>query len=90
MPEFQTAYQKQRESLKPRPAQAVPSAEEHLAKLKADMEKGIENARKAQATAGTEMKESLEDAIKRMQAQTEEIDKNPQMKENYWLGAEMK
>jgi hypothetical protein len=87
--DFKAAYKELRESRKPEPPEPVPSAEATLAKMKADMEKGIENMRQVQATADAEMKKSLEDAIKQMRAQIEEMDKNPQMKENFRLGAEM-
>ena len=87
--EFKSAYAKLRESGKPAPPEPVPSAEETLAKMKADMQKGIENMRQVQATADVETKKSLEEAIKSMQAQLEEFEKNPQMKENLRLGAEM-
>jgi hypothetical protein len=50
-PEFQTAYQKHRESRKPRPPEPVRSAEEQIAKMKAELEKGIENMRKVQEAA---------------------------------------
>lgn len=87
--EFKAAYAKLRESRKPKPPEPVPSAEETLAKMKADIEKGIENLRQVQATANAEMKKSLEDTVKQMRAQLEQMDKNPQMKENLRLGAEM-
>ena len=87
--DFKAAYKDLRESRKPKPPEPVPSAEETLAKMKADMEKGIENMRQVQASADAETKKSMEDAIKQMRAQMEEMDKNPQMKENFRLGAEM-
>jgi hypothetical protein len=87
--EFKSAYAKLRESKKPAPPGPVPSAEETLAKMKADMEKGIENMRQVQATADAETKKSMDTAIKQIRAQMEELDKNPQMKENFRLGAEM-
>ena len=87
--EFKSAYVKLRESQKPAPPEPVPSAEETLAKMKADMQKGIENMRQVQAAADAATKKSMEEAIKSMQAQMEELDKNPQMKENFRLGAEM-
>lgn len=87
--EFKIAYKQHRESQKPNPPEPVPSAEETLAKMKADMEKGIENMRQVQATADAATKKSMEDAIKQVRAQMEELDKNPQMKENLRLGAEM-
>ncbi|MGZ5489039.1 MAG: hypothetical protein ACXWF4_10955 [Candidatus Aminicenantales bacterium] len=87
--DFKSAYAKLRESKKPAPPEPVPSAEETLAKMKADVQTAIENMRQAQATADAATKKSIEGAIKSMQAQMEELDKNPQMKENFRLGAEM-
>ena len=87
--EFKSAYAKLRESKKPAPPEPVPSAEETLAKMKVDMQTGIENMRQAQATADAATKKSIAEAIRSMQAQMEELDKNPQMKENFRLGAEM-
>jgi DNA-binding IclR family transcriptional regulator len=44
--------------------------------------------RQVQATADAETKKSLEEAIKQMSAQVQELDKNPQMKEMLSQGAE--
>lgn len=87
--EFKAAYKQLRESQKPNPPDPVPSAEETLAKMKADMEKGIENMRQVQATADAATKKSMEDAIKQVRTQMEGLEKDPQMKENLRLGAEM-
>ena len=87
--EFKSAYAELRESKKPAPPEPVPSAEETLAKMRADMQKGIENMRQVQASSDAATKKSIDEAIKSMQAQMEEFDKNPQMKENLRLGSEM-
>jgi hypothetical protein len=86
--EFKTAYKQLRESRKPKPPDPVSSAEETLAKMKADLEKGIENIRQVQATADAETKKSYEQTIKQLRAQMEEMDKNPQMKEMLSQGVE--
>lgn len=87
--EFKAAYEKFRLSRKPEPPERAPGAEETMAKMKADIQKGIDNLRQAQATADAEMKKTFADTIKQMQAQLEDLDKNPQMMENFRLGAEM-
>jgi hypothetical protein len=86
--EFKKAYNQLRESKKPNPPVPVPSAEEAIAKMKADIEQGIANMRQVQATANAETKKSLEEAIKQMRSQMQEMDKNPQMKEMLSQGAE--
>jgi len=86
--EFKKAYDRLRESKKPNPPVPVPSAEEAIAKMKADIEQGIKNMRQVQATADAGTKKSLEEAIKQMSAQVLALDKNPQMKEMLSQGAE--
>ena len=87
-PEFKAAYKKQRDERKPRPPDPVPSADEQIAKMKADLETGIANMRQVAAGGDADMKKSMEEAIKQMRVQIEEMDK-PAMKENFRLGAEM-
>jgi hypothetical protein len=88
-PEFKAAYMKHRDGRKPRPPDPVPSAEEQIAKMKADLEAGIANMRQIAAGGDAGMKKSMEEAIKQMRAQIEAMDK-PEMKENFRLGAEMR
>jgi hypothetical protein len=87
-PEFKAAYKKHRDGRKPQLPDPVPSAEEQIAKMKADVEAGIANMRQVAASGDAEMKKSMEEAIKQMQVQMKEMDK-PEMKENFRLGAEM-
>ncbi|MHB8094384.1 MAG: hypothetical protein ACYDH0_05515 [Candidatus Aminicenantales bacterium] len=87
--EFKEAYRKLRESRKPQAPQPVSSADESMAKIKAELEKSIESMRQIQATADAEMKESMEEAIRQMRSQISEMDRNPQMKESLRMGAEM-
>lgn len=87
--EFKAAYEELRQGRKPEPPEPVATAEETMAKMKADIKQGIENLRQVQATADAGMKKTFEDTIKQMQAQLEDLDKNPQMMDNLRLGAEM-
>ncbi len=87
-PEFKAAYKKHRDGRKPQPPDPVPSADEQIAKMKADLEAGIANMRQIAAGGDAEMKKSMEEAIKQMRVQIGEMDK-PAMKENFRLGAEM-
>ncbi|MCK7462096.1 MAG: hypothetical protein MZU84_08555 [Sphingobacterium sp.] len=66
----------------------VPSAEEQIAKTRADVEKGIANMQQMAASGDAEMKKSMEEAIKQMRAQMQEMEK-PEMKEIFRQSAEM-
>ena len=87
-PEFKAAYKEHRDGRKPKPPDPVPSAEEQIAKTKADVEKGIANLQQMAASGDAEMKKSMEEAIKQMRAQMQEMEK-PEMKEIFRQSAEM-
>jgi len=87
--EFKEAYRKLRESQKPKAPAPVASADDSMAKIKADLEKSIESMRQIQATADAETKKTMEEAIQQMRSQIREMDRNPQMKESLRMGAEM-
>jgi Asp-tRNA(Asn)/Glu-tRNA(Gln) amidotransferase A subunit family amidase len=87
-PEFKAAYKEHRDGQKPQPPEPVPSAEEQIAKMKAGVKAGIENMRQIAASGDAEMKKAMEESIKQMRAQMENLDK-PEMKENLRMGVEM-
>ena len=77
--EFKASYAKMREDEKPKPPEAVPSVEDQMKKQKADVEKSIAEMQKNMAGLDPATRKGLEDAIKMMRKQVEEMQKPEQM-----------
>jgi hypothetical protein len=74
--EFKAAYAARREQEKPEPLAPRPSADEQIAKMKADMEKSISETRKNMSALDAETRKIMEASIQQMRAQMEQMEKD--------------
>jgi hypothetical protein len=74
--EFKTAYLERREQEMPETPAPRPSAEDQIAKMKADMEKSISETRKNMAALDAETRKIMEASIRQMRAQMEQMEKD--------------
>jgi hypothetical protein len=87
--EFKAAYGKMREQEKPAPPAARPSADDEFKKMKADMEKGIAEARQNMAAMDAQTRKAMEAGILQMRAQLETMEKDPQQRDFLRQSVEM-